>query len=107
MSEYIKREELIDNIVRIDDLRRLNTKTIGEAIDKTTSIDIVHCKDCKHRPIIKDKQESAQGFNLDYPRCKEGWYDYECPCLCDDGFYNFYPADDWFCANGERKDETD
>ena len=55
--------------------------------------ELVLCKDCKHRPIKED--DFQNGFDLDFP-------DGKCPCQCDDGWYSWYPSDDWFCANGER-----
>ena len=55
---------------------------------------IVLCKDCKHRPTKPDDYEN--GFDLEFP-------DGKCPCQCDDGWYSWYPPDDWFCANGETK----
>lgn len=56
--------------------------------------DLVRCKDCKHRPIKPDDYEN--GFDLEFP-------DGKCPCQCDDGWYSWYPKDDWFCADGERR----
>ena len=56
---------------------------------------VVRCKDCKHRPIKPNDYEN--GFDLEFP-------DGKCPCQCDDGWYSWYPPDDWFCAEGERKD---
>lgn len=58
--------------------------------------EIVRCKDCKHRPIMPD--DHTDGFDLKFPDAK-------CPCQCDDGWYSWYPQDDWFCANGLRWDE--
>ena len=55
---------------------------------------IVRCKDCAHRPTIPDNYEN--GFNLNFP-------DYVCPCHCEDPYYSWYPKDDWFCGDGERK----
>jgi len=52
------------------------------------------CKDCKHRPTEPAKYKT--GFDLYFP-------DEECPCRCDDGYYSWYPEDNWFCANGERR----
>lgn len=66
---------------------------LGIIVD-TKATALVRCKDCEHRPRRTD--EDTQGFSLVFP-------DYECPCQCDDGFYNWYPDDDWFCANAERK----
>ena len=57
--------------------------------------EIVRCKDCKHRPTMPD--DHTDGFDLDFP-------DGKCPCQCDDGWYSWYPSDNWFCANGERKE---
>lgn len=53
---------------------------------------ITRCKDCKHRPTGADRHD------LEFP-------DEECPCQCEDFWYNWKPADDWFCGNGERKDD--
>lgn len=56
----------------------------------------VRCKDCKHRPIMPD--DHTDGFDLKFPDAK-------CPCQCDDGWYSWYPQDDWFCADGERQED--
>lgn len=56
--------------------------------------EIVRCKDCKHRPV-KTKDDKGR-FDLKFP-------DYKCPCQCDDYYYSWYPSDDWFCAEGERR----
>ena len=56
---------------------------------------VTRCKDCKHRPRRID--ESGYRFNLEFP-------DYRCPCRCEDDWYSWMPDDDWFCGNGERKD---
>ena len=51
MARYIDADMLINNIANIEDLRTLSTKTIGEAISKTPTADVVEvvrCKDCKH-----------------------------------------------------------
>lgn len=64
--------------------------------DCETLKELVRCKDCKHRP--KQIGEGTQGFNLEFP-------DWECPCQCDDPWYNWMPEDDWYCGNGERKEK--
>ena len=58
---------------------------------------VVRCKDCKHRPT-QTKPPKTYGFSIEFPE------ESKCPCQCDDGFYSWYPNDDWFCANGERKE---
>ena len=60
-------------------------------------IEVVYCKDCKHRPIKKEPYYS--GFDLDFPP------DSKCPCFIkEDEYYSWQPADNWYCANGEKKD---
>ena len=60
-------------------------------------VQVVRCKDCKHRPIKPNDYEN--GFDLEFP-------DGKCPCQCDDGWYSWYPKDDWFCADGERAENA-
>ena len=30
---------------------------------------------------------------------------FDCPCECMDSYYSWTPKDDWFCANGVKKDD--
>ena len=49
MARYIDAELLVKEIAKIEDLRTLSTKTIGEAIDRTPTADVVEvvrCRDC-------------------------------------------------------------
>lgn len=77
--KLIDADALIKEMAKIEDLRTLSTKTIGEAIDRVPGIEIIHCKDCKHGAFdawvktywCKGKQHLA----------------------------------DWFCADGERKEQ--
>lgn len=59
-------------------------------------IEVVRCKNCKHRPKEPDCTEIG-GLGIKFP-------DSRCPCQCGDGYYSWYPDDDWFCGNGERRD---
>ena len=70
-------------------------------IHNTPSIDIVRCKECKHRPIKEDADGENYGFNLIEPT--EG--DERCPCLVSDGWYSWMPQDDFYCGFGEREGE--
>ena len=47
--------------------------------------------------VEKEHISRFDGFDIEFT-------DYVCPCQCDDGFYNWMPKDDWFCANGERRE---
>lgn len=62
-------------------------------IDEADAVEVVRCKDCKHKP-------SGTGANhdLEFP-------DDVCPCQCADYWYSWKPNDYWFCADGERGDE--
>lgn len=58
-------------------------------------MDIVKCKDCKHRPV----RDGADIFKPDT-------FDTICPYLCaGDSYYNRVPEDDWFCNFGEKKSD--
>lgn len=70
---------------------------MSNLIDKDIAVEIIRCKDCKHRPIVTRAGEKY-GFSLDYP-------DDRCPMECDDGWYNKYPEDDFYCAYAERKEK--
>lgn len=59
-----------------------------------TSLDIVKCKDCIHKPIGSD--EDVCDHTIKFP-------DWKCPCRCEDNWYSWIPKDNWFCANGETK----
>ncbi len=59
--------------------------------------ELIRCKDCKHRPILK--REFHNGIDLEFPTDM-------CPCRCDgDEYYSWMPEDYWFCPCGERKED--
>lgn len=62
------------------------------------SIDIVFCKECRHRPIKEDADGDDYGFNVIAPNSDE-----RCPCLVEDGWYSWIPKDDFYCGYGESK----
>lgn len=55
--------------------------------------EIIRCKECIHRP-----QGTGVNHDITFP-------DWECPCQCDDYWYSWMPDDDWFCPNGERRED--
>lgn len=97
-------------LVNIDDLKESfepsdfdddcfeNCSNMTRIINSMPTISLIYCKDCKHRPIDNRTKEDSSNFNIEFP-------DSKCPCQCDDGWYSWYPSDDWFCGNGELKDE--
>ena len=84
----------VDDLQAYCDNQKDHSITPNE-FQRMNNIEIVRCKDCKHRPVKPNDYEN--GFDLEFP-------DGKCPCQCDDGWYSWYPADNWFCADGERKD---
>ena len=56
--------------------------------------ELIRCKDCRHRPT--EIEEDGETY-IEFPE------DSRCPCRCEDHYYNWMPADDWFCGNGERE----
>lgn len=91
MSDLISRGKLFNLLAPV--------QTLGEAygiIQGMETVDAVpvRCKDCKHRPTGETRDD------LEFP-------DDICPCQCEDYWYNWKPADEWFCGNGERKDGGD
>jgi len=61
--------------------------------------DIILCKDCKHRPTATEAEKGIYwGFSVEFP-------DELCPLQCEDGWYNGYPGDEFYCGNAERREE--
>lgn len=60
---------------------------------KADVVAVVRCKECKHRPKYDGPNRVV------FP-------DGICPCQCDDEYYNWMPSDDWFCPDGERKNDA-
>lgn len=58
-------------------------------------VKVVRCKDCIHKPT-----GSGVNHHITFPE-----QDYRCPCRCEDYWYSWMPDDDWFCANGERRED--
>ena len=107
MSDYIKREDAVAYPLSWEhyDKKNGNRHFIAgvesyreyiESIPSADVVEVVRCKDCKHRPI--DTQEEGNGFDYDFPE------EYGCPGYCDDGYYSQRFKDDFYCACGERAD---
>ena len=74
----------------------LSIDTLENALSEQPTI--VRCKDCKHRPKEPNLETYESGFDLEFPEGSK------CPCrCCGDEWYSWYPDDEWFCPEGERK----
>ena len=82
MARYIDADELIKNIARINDLRRLSTKTIGEAISKTPTADVVEVKHGEWEVCSDEYEICANEFVCSI--CKESFVSSE---LTDEEFF--------------------
>lgn len=58
--------------------------------------EIVRCKDCIHRPT--DPKGHGYGCELEFP-------DEICPCYVNDNWFSWMPDDNWFCKDGERRED--
>lgn len=81
-----------------EDHQMISTHLIWNA-PTVDAVRVVRCKDCKHRPErCEESDEYDMDSDLEFP-------DEVCPCQCYDYYYSWMPKDNWFCANGERKEE--
>jgi len=79
-------------------VRRSITMVEGKPhVETYSEQELVHCKDCKHRPKEPNLETFENGFDIEFPEGSK------CPCQCE--YYSWYPEDDWYCANGERQDK--
>lgn len=88
----------IDDIYKlaIDEIRRIMIKVerLEHLYQVMDIVPVVRCKECKHRP-----SGSAAKHALIFP-------DDVCPCqIYEDYWYSWMPDDNWFCKDGERKEE--
>lgn len=108
MSELIYREDAKDfvrqalsegyDIIKyLDEVPAVDCPA-SASVPTVDAVPVCRCKDCKHRPTKPDDYNpiTTDGFALEFP-------DEKCPCQCEDGWYSWYPPDDFFCAKGKRK----
>ena len=73
------------------------------ALPTVDAVEVVRCKDCKHRPVMV-WSKVYDDFDVLAPEV-DGKEDWRCPCLVeDDPYYSWSPNDNWFCASGERRE---
>ena len=94
MSKYIDKEKLLDSVYQNTPLIPSMTGMTAEAmrlkiavlIENFDSIDVVHCKDCKH--YVRDDGDDCTGLCTAY-------YGFSC---------DIPQYDDAYCSDGERID---
>ena len=98
IAQMIGWDNIILSTMQKEEFLPLIGKTVTEVAEILKLPEaIVYCIDCKHRPSIHPGYEECyDGFGIEFP-------DNVCPCQCEDGWYNWMPKDNWFCAKGEKK----
>lgn len=104
-DDLISRQAAIDDVLDLHADHRVSW--VDAVIDALETLPpaqpkIVYCKNCIHRPFLSEDYNSESwdaGYSIIFP-------DYICPLQCEDGYYNKMPKDDWFCGNGEEKDDV-
>ena len=97
MSKYVRYEDVGKMVLAVFGA----SNAMLYALQGLPIIDIVKCKECKHRPVKEDENGENYGFNL----IKPNGDDFICPCLVEDGWYSWMPNDDFYCGHGERKSD--
>ena len=108
MNDVINRKDAIGAILSVGHIAELSD---GDAVIRVSAVnyvlrnlptaqpEIIRCKDCKHRPTPTRADEGiTYGFSVEFP-------DEKCPCRCEDGWYNWYPKNDFYCGYAERREE--
>lgn len=93
MDDLISRQDLLESIERISVKGNvLDDDWVYRFIQEFPSAqqEIIRCKDCKY------------SYSMITARSKDGQERWERFC---DKHKNWYPKDDWFCADGEGKEE--
>lgn len=101
MKEWINSCWVVEQLTRYRPATKLlHRELVMSILSDAPSIDIVFCKECRHRPIKEDPDGEDYGFNIIKPN-ESG----RCPCLVEDGWYSWMPKDNFHCGFGEREDE--
>ena len=93
--------EITPSDVNAEAYKRGWNDAIDAVVECAPAVEVVRCKDCIHKPYVVDVFHASYG---DIPRLESNG---KCPCInADDYFYSHMPDDDWFCGNGERREDV-
>ena len=95
------KNEILDKFNDIDFVYNDSSKheTLSRMLDELLKEQetVVRCKDCKHKPTVTRTKYSD--YYVEFPEGSN------CPCQNpSEQYYSWCPDDDWFCADGERKE---
>lgn len=102
MARYIDADLLIENIAKIEDLRTLSTKTIGEAISNTPTADVVEVE--KYNDLREKFVDYAcSGTNNLAPYCENRCAE----CVDGRGWCRYGRSCKGFNPDGERRTDNE
>lgn len=90
VGDYISREAALSAQNKSMNLAECRKRL--ERLPAADVVEVVRCRECIHRP-------SGTGVNHDVK-----FPDGVCPCQRPEPWNCWFPNDDWYCANGKRKD---
>lgn len=109
MPRYVDADAFIKEVVKIQDLRRLSTATIGEALDRTPTAEVVPMK--FHERCIESEIKKRANM-VEVVRCKDCMFNHwhttpngEKYHICNMNKLSFSEHADFFCAYGERRED--
>lgn len=79
---------------------KLGTGVNCEWVDAVNVVELVRCKDCRHKPNGYIDDDVLRYPNFPHEENNP------CPChVYEDEWYSWIPNDDFYCGFGERKEE--
>ena len=106
MTDYISRQaaiEAVDECTKLkitDDFYTVYTEEMKDVIADIPAADVVEvvrCKDCKHKPNGYTDDDVLRYPNFPHEESNP------CPCqVHEDEWYSWIPNDDFYCSYGER-----
>ena len=94
LINYVAIRQRTDSIPREDAAAILHF--VEHHAPTVDAVQIVRCKNCKHRPLHIDGY-----IYLQPPQLEDGFDDWTCPYVCEDPYYTKMPKDDSYCSKGE------
>ena len=111
---YIDKEKFRMHIIRcqhnplkviLTDKEKEKFTRMLDEVPTADVVEVVQCKDCKHRPYLVPAKYDSSGKCIKYAYITS--IDEVCPYVCEDPWYNLVPEDNFFCGFGERKETED
>ena len=109
MSDYISRQAAIETVEKCQQYKVskedyavdfAEVKTALMLLPSADVVEVVRCKDCKHKPNGYTDYDVLRYPNFPHKENNP------CPCqVFEDEWYSWIPNDDFYCSYGERADK--